>query len=141
MHDFIKHVMFGVITNKCNVKATILNLVVVVGCGCLPNNNLANVHVEVWNQVDAIMPLFFRMIKFLSLFAISRMLLSQKDLWNLRKIFHKCNFCSWNGIFMLLMMVIVVPYLTPSIDSYNHCNDSSQDLMNIYETLINFIAS
>ena len=42
---------------------------------------------------------------------------------------------------MLLMMVIVVPYLTSNIDSYNHCNDSSQDLMNIYETLINFIAS
>ena len=43
--------------------------------------------------------------------------------------------------FMLLMMVIVVPYLTPSIDSYNNSNDSLQDLMNIYETLINFIAS
>ena len=62
------------------------------GCGCLPNNNLANVHVEVWNQVDAIMPLFFGMIKFLSLFAISRMLLSQKDLWNLRKNISQMQF-------------------------------------------------
>ena len=42
---------------------------------------------------------------------------------------------------LCIMMVIVVPYLTPSIDSYNNSNDSLQDLMNIYETLINFIAS